>query len=206
MKKQLKYLATAGLLVALLLAAGCGDDAKDKKPAPEPDKKVENVVVKPQDGKYYRYPSYIKDVTETPKMTPEIVKYIDDFASTLEFHPSYNGKFVNDSKINNPNEKYHAVYLYAIGPKHNKKIKFKNSKGKEVYQHQVYTKWLIGQSTALLDLLTDTLCVKSAGCDQSQSTGIAHSRSKTPTAAPHYTTLNNRIPNTQKRSNSIHNQ
>ena len=29
MKKQLKYLATAGLLVALLLAAGCGDDAKD---------------------------------------------------------------------------------------------------------------------------------------------------------------------------------
>ena len=74
-----------------------------------------------------------------------------------------------------------------------------------IHQHQVYTKWLIGQSTALLDLLTDTLCVKSAGCDQSQSTGIAHSRSKTPTAAPHHTTLNNRIPNTQKRSNSIHN-
>ena len=73
MKKQFKYLAAAGLVAALLLAAGCGDDAKDKKPAPEPDKKVENVVVKPQDGKYYRYPDYINDVTKTPKMTPEIV-------------------------------------------------------------------------------------------------------------------------------------
>jgi len=130
MKKQLKYLATAGLLVALLLAAGCGDDAKDKKPAPEPDKKVENVVVKPQ--------------------------YIDDFASTLEFHPSYNGKFVNDSKINNPNEKYHAIYLYALGPKHNNKVKFKNSKGKEVYQHQVYT--INMQSEAATDKLTSVLC------------------------------------------------
>ena len=126
MKKQFKYVAAAGLVAALLLAAGCGDDAKDKKPAPEPDKKVENVVAKPQDGKYYRYPSYIKDVTKTPKITPEMLKYIDDFASTLEFHPSYNGKFVNDSKINNPDEKYHAIYLYALGPKHNNKVKFKN--------------------------------------------------------------------------------
>ena len=48
MKKQFKYLAAAGLVAALLLAAGCGDDAKDKKPAPELEKKVENVVVKPQ--------------------------------------------------------------------------------------------------------------------------------------------------------------
>ena len=92
MKKQFKYLAAAGLIVALLLAAGCGDDAKDKKPTPEPEKKVENVVVKPQDGKYYRYPDYINDVTKTPKMTPEIVKYIDDFASTLKFHPDSKGK------------------------------------------------------------------------------------------------------------------
>ena len=93
MKKHFKYLATAGLIAALFLAAGCGDDAKDKKPAPEPEKKVENVVVKPQDGKYYRYPDYINDVTKTPKMTPEIVKYIDDFASTLKFHPDSKGKF-----------------------------------------------------------------------------------------------------------------
>ena len=35
MKKHFKYLATAGLIAALFLAAGCGDDAKDKKPAPE---------------------------------------------------------------------------------------------------------------------------------------------------------------------------
>ena len=164
MKKQFKYLAAAGLVAALLLTAGCGDDAKDKKEVDKPDIKTEQktdqkekpVVVKPQDGKYYRYPSYIKDVTETPKMTPEIVKYIDDFASTLEFHPSYNGKFVNDSKINNPNEKYHAVYLYALGPKHNKKIKFKNSKGKEVYQHQVYT--INMQIEAATDKLTSVLC------------------------------------------------
>ena len=117
---------------------------------------MENVVVKPQDGKYYRYPSYIKDVTKTPKITPEMLKYIDDFASTLEFHPSYNGKFVNDSKINNPNEKYHAIYLYALGPKHNNKVKFKNSKGKEVYQHQVYT--INMQSEAATDKLTSVLC------------------------------------------------
>ena len=156
MKKQFKYLAAAGLIAALFLSAGCGDDAKDKKPEPEPEKKVENVVVKPQDGKYYRYPSYIKDVTKTPKITPEMLKYIDDFASTLEFHPSYNGKFVNDSKINNPNEKYHAIYLYALGPKHNNKVKFKNSKGKEVYQHQVYT--INMQSEAATDKLTSVLC------------------------------------------------
>ena len=156
MKKHFKYLATAGLIAALFLSAGCGDDAKDKKPAPEPEKKVENVVVKPQDGKYYRYPSYIKDVTQTPKITPEMLKYIDDFASTLEFHPSYNGKFVNDSKINNPNEKYHAVYLYALGPKHNNKVKFKNSKGKEVYQHQVYT--INMQIEAATNKLTSVLC------------------------------------------------
>ena len=31
MKKQFKYLAAAGLIAALLLSAGCGDDAKDKK-------------------------------------------------------------------------------------------------------------------------------------------------------------------------------
>ena len=156
MKKQFKYLATAGLLVALLLAAGCGDDAKDKKPALEPEKKVENVVVKPQDGKYYRYPDYIKDVTKTPKMTPEIVKYIDDFASTVEIHPSYKGKFINNSRIKNPDEKIHYISMHAIGPNHNEKIKFKNSKGREVYQHQVYT--INMQSEAATDKLTSVLC------------------------------------------------
>ena len=95
-------------------------------------------------------------MTKTPKITPEMLKYIDDFASTLEFHPSYNGRFVNDSKINNPNEKYHAIYLYALGPKHNNKVKFKNSKGKEVYQHQVYT--INMQSEAATDKLTSVLC------------------------------------------------
>ena len=138
MKKHFKYLATAGLIAALLLAAGCGDDAKDKKPAPEPEKKVENVVVKPQDGKYYRYPDYIKDVTKTPKMTPEIVKYIDDFASTLKFHPDSKGKFTNNSLIKNPEEKIHYINMSALGPNHNNKIKFKNSKGNEVYQQEVY--------------------------------------------------------------------
>ena len=58
--------------------------------------------------------------------------------------------------INNPNEKYHAVYLYALGPKHNKNIKFKNSKGKEVYQHQVYT--INMQIEAATNKLTSVLC------------------------------------------------
>jgi hypothetical protein len=113
MKKHFKYLAAAGLIAALFLSAGCGDDAKDKKPAPEPEKKVENVVVKPQDGKYYRYPDYIKDVTKTPKMTPEIVKYIDDFASTLKFHPDSKGKFTNNSLIKNPEEKIHYICSWS---------------------------------------------------------------------------------------------
>ena len=139
MKKQFKYLAAAGLVAALLLAVGCGDDAKEKKSAPEPEKKVENVVVKPQDGKYYRYPNYIKDVTKTPKITPEMLKYIDDFASTLKFHPDSKGKFTNNSLIKNPEEKIHYINMSALGPNQNNKIKFKNSKGKEVYQHQVYT-------------------------------------------------------------------
>ena len=29
--------------------------------------------------------------------------------------------------------------MYALGPKQNNKIKFKNSKGKEVYQQEVYS-------------------------------------------------------------------
>ena len=156
MKKQFKYVAAAGLVAALLLAAGCSDDAKDKKPAPEPDKKVENVVAKPQDGKYYIYPDYINDVTKTPKMTPEIVKYIDDFASTLKFHPDSKGKFTNTSLIKNPEETTHYINMSALGPNHNKKIKFKNSKGKEVYQHQVYT--INMQSEAATDKLTSVLC------------------------------------------------
>ena len=32
MKKQFKYVAAAGLVAALLLAAGCSDDAKDLSP------------------------------------------------------------------------------------------------------------------------------------------------------------------------------
>ena len=156
MKKHFKYLAAAGLIAALFLSAGCGDDAKDKKPAPEPEKKVENVVVKPQDGKYYRYPDYIKDVTKTPKMTPEIVKYIDDFASTLKFHPDSKGKFINNSRIKNPDEKIHYISMHAIGPNHNEKIKFKNSKGREVYQQQVY--YIYMQSDAATDKLKSVRC------------------------------------------------
>ncbi len=156
MKKHFKYLAAAGLIAALFLSAGCGDDAKDKKPAPEPEKKVENVVVKPQDGKYYRYPDYINDVTKTPKMTPEIVKYIDDFASTLKFHPDSKGKFTNNSLIKNPEEKIHYINMSALGPNHNNKIKFKNSKGKEVYQQEVYS------INMTIDAATDKL--KSVRC------------------------------------------
>ena len=44
MKKQFKYLAAAGLIAALLLAAGCGDDAKKK--VDKPDIKTEQKVDK----------------------------------------------------------------------------------------------------------------------------------------------------------------
>ena len=128
MKKHFKYLATAGLIAALFLSAGCGDDAKDKKPAPEPEK----------------------------KMTPEIVKYIDDFASTLKFHPDSKGKFTNNSLIKNPEEKIHYINMSALGPNHNNKIKFKNSKGKEVYQQEGYS------INMTIDAATDKL--KSVRC------------------------------------------
>lgn len=146
MKKQFKYLAAAGLIAALLLAAGCGDDAKDKKKVDKPDikteqkvdKKAQAPVVKPPEGKYYRYPSYLDDVTKTPEMTPEMIKYVDDFASTVKLAPSEKGKFLNDSRINRPNEEYHRIWLHANGSNHNRNNKFKNSKGKEVYQQEVY--------------------------------------------------------------------
>lgn len=164
MKKHFKYLAAAGLIAALLLAAGCGDDAKDKKKVDKPDikteqkvdKKAQAPVVKPPEGKYYRYPDYIKDVTKTPKMTPEIVKYIDDFASTLKFHPDSKGKFTNNSLIKNPEEKIHYINMSALGPNHNNKIKFKNSKGNEVYQQEVYS------INMTIDAATDKL--KSVRC------------------------------------------
>lgn len=164
MKKHFKYLATAGLIAALLLAAGCGDDAKDKKKVDKldikteqkVDKKAQAPVVKPPEGKYYRYPDYINDVTKTPKMTSEIVKYIDDFASTLKFHPDSKGKFTNNSLIKNSEEKIHYINMSALGPNHNNKIKFKNSKGNEVYQQEVYS------INMMIDAATDKL--KSVRC------------------------------------------
>ena len=89
-------------------------------------------------------------------MTPEIVKYIDDFASTLKFHPDSKGKFTNNSLIKNPEEKIHYINMSALGTNHNNKIKFKNSKGKEVYQHQVYT--INMQIEAATNKLTSVLC------------------------------------------------
>lgn len=71
-------------------------------------------------------------------MTPEMIKYVDDFASTVKLAPSEKGKFLNDSRINRPNEEYHRIWLHANGSNHNRNKKFKNSKGKEVYQQEVY--------------------------------------------------------------------
>ena len=156
MKKQFKYLAAAGLIAAL--------HAKDKKKVDKPgikteqkaDQEAKPVVVRPQDGKYYRYLSHFNDATKTPKITPEMVKYIDDFASTVEIHPSYKGKFINNSRINKPDEKIHYISMHAIGPNHNEKIKFKNSKGLEVYQKQVY--YIRMQSDAATDKLKSVRC------------------------------------------------
>ncbi|WP_304100154.1 hypothetical protein, partial [Phascolarctobacterium succinatutens] len=94
--------------------------------------------------------------TKTPEMTPEMIKYVDDFASTVEIHPSYKGKFINNSRIKNPDEKIHYISMHAIGPNHNEKIKFKNSKGREVYQQQVY--YLYMQSDAATDKLKSVRC------------------------------------------------
>ena len=120
------------------------------------DQEAKPVVVRPQDGKYYRYLSHFNDATKTPKITPEMVKYIDDFASTVEIHPSYKGKFINNSRINKPDEKIHYISMHAIGPNHNEKIKFKNSKGLEVYQKQVY--YIRMQSDAATDKLKSVRC------------------------------------------------
>ncbi len=150
MKKHLQYLAAVGVVAALLLAAGCGgDDAKDKKAADKPavktsqaaqqaEKKAEAPKVKPKDGEHYRYPKYIDDVSKTPPMTPEMIKYVDDFYSQIKLHPNEKGKFLNDSKINKPDEKYHRLWFHAYGSKNDNSVKFKNSKGKDVSQQEVY--------------------------------------------------------------------
>ena len=67
-----------------------------------------------------------------------MIQYVDDFASTVKLAPSEKGKFLNDSRINRPNEEYHRIWLHANGSNHNRNNKFKNSKGKEVYQQEVY--------------------------------------------------------------------
>ncbi len=150
MKKHLRYLVAAGVAAALLLAAGCGgDDGKDKKAAEKPavktsqaaqqtEKKAEAPKVRPKDGEHYYYPKYIDDVSKTPPMTPEMVKYVDDFYSQIQLNPSEKGKFINDSKIVKPDEKYHRLWFHAYGSNHNTAIKFKNSKGKDVFQQEVY--------------------------------------------------------------------
>lgn len=152
MMKCMKYLLVSGMVAAMAFAAGCGDDKKPeptKKPAATAAQKPaaqKPAAQKPAasaeklaEGPNWRYPGYIKTQADTPKMTPEIQKIVDECYAQMKLHPSEKGKLLNDSKINASDQrKVRDLHFHARGANYDNKVKFKNSKGKEVYQEEHY--------------------------------------------------------------------
>lgn len=150
MNKTIRGLLAGGVSLALFVSLGCGGDKKeDDKKAPAapaakttttttPAKAPEVKAERPKDGAHYKYPPYINDVKKTPPMTPEMVKYVDDFYAQVKLRPEAKGKFYNDSKIFYPDEKIHRLHFHEEGANHNRTIKIKDSKGKERYQEEVF--------------------------------------------------------------------
>lgn len=150
MNKFGKLFVVGGLVAAMALSAGCGDDKKvadTKKPAassssqkPAEKKPVSNApAVKAPANANWRYPSYIKTEADTPKMTPEIQKIVDECFAQMTLHPSEKGKLLNDSKISSGDQRnVRDLWFHAKGENHDPKNKFKNSKGKEVYAQEAY--------------------------------------------------------------------
>ena len=145
MNKFAKLLIVSGMVAAMAFAAGCGDEKK-----PEPAKKPATTAQKPAakpaapaeklpEGPNWRYPGYIKTQADTPKMTPEIQKIVDECYAQMKLHPSEKGKLLNDSQINkNDQRKVRDLHFHATGANHDRNKKFKNSKGKDVYHQEIF--------------------------------------------------------------------
>ena len=73
-----------------------------------------------------------------------------------------------------------------------------------IHQGNIDSKGTVCSRTAFPDMFTKSLRMHRACAKQSQSSRITYCGSETPTATPHHATLNNRILNTEKRSNSVH--
>ncbi len=145
MNKFAKLLVVSGMVAAMALAAGCGDDKKPapaKKPATtttaqKPAAKPATPAVKLAEGPNWRYPGYIKTQADTPKMTPEIQKIVDECFAQAKLHPSEKGKFLNDSKINKSDQrKVRDLWFHAKGANYDNKVKYKMPNGKEAYQEE----------------------------------------------------------------------
>lgn len=143
MKKYLKLTGLSLMLLGAVMLSGCGDE---KKPEPQKPAATTTTTTQPTSqqvrvtsGPNWRYPGYIKYQEDTPKVTSEIQRIVNECHAQAKLHASANGKFLNDSKINkNDQRKVRDLHFHAKGVNHNDKIKFKNSKGKEVYQQEVY--------------------------------------------------------------------
>lgn len=140
MNKFAKLLVVSGMVAAMAFAAGCGDE---KKPAPKKPattttaQKPAAPAEKLAEGPNWRYPGYIKTQADTPKMTPEIQKIVDECYAQMKLHPSEKGKLLNDSKISASDQrKVRDLHFHARGANYDNKAKFKTSNGKEAYREE----------------------------------------------------------------------
>ena len=167
MNKFGKLLVVGGIVASMAFTAGCGDD---KKPAdtkksvassssqkstqkPAEKKPASNApAIKAPENANWRYPSYIKTEADTPKMTPEIQKIVDECYAEMTLHKSEKGKLLNDSKINaNDKRDVRDLWFHAKGENHDNNNKFKNSKGKDVSAQEVYhIKFIVDKDTSAI--------------------------------------------------------
>ncbi|MDO4177612.1 MAG: hypothetical protein Q4D21_00305 [Phascolarctobacterium sp.] len=167
MNKYAKYLLIGGMITAFAFAAGCGGDDKKKEEPKKPattntqkqtdtKKTTTNNTAKPAgklaSGPNWVYPAYIKNASETPKMTPEIQKIVDDCYKQMKLHPSANGKLLNDSKISPSDQrKVRDLWFHARGANYNRDIKFKDTKGKDRCQEEMFhIRFIVDKDTSAI--------------------------------------------------------
>lgn len=147
MNKFVKMTGLALMVAGSFALFGCGGDKKPetKKPATTTNtqkpaaQKPAAPAEKLPTGAHWRYPGYIKTQADTPKMTPEIQKIVDECFAQAKLHPSEKGLFLNDSKISKSDQrKVRDLWFHAKGANYDSKKKFKNSKGKDVYQQEIF--------------------------------------------------------------------
>ena len=148
MNKFVKMTGISLVIAGSLAMLGCGDEKKPeaKKPAttttkPATTQKQTTPAAKLPEGAHWRYPSYIKNAADTPKVTPEIQKVVDECFAQCKLQAAENGKFLNDSKISASDQRpIRDLWFHADGANHDTKYNknIKNSKGKMVSAQEVF--------------------------------------------------------------------